>query len=148
MRRRSILGVLRRREQVSDFTLHPRLEADTVFVGDWPLCRILLMNDQRFHWLILVPRVAHASEMFDLGSEDQAAAIAEAARAGAALKTWCGADKINIAALGNVVPQLHIHVIARKVGDAAWPAPVWSASGQAIPYPDPNAVASVLRAAL
>lgn len=133
---------------MSDFALHPRLEADTVFVSDWPLCRVLLMNDQRFTWLILVPRVAHASEMFDLSSDDQAMVIREASRLGAALKAWSGADKINIAALGNVVPQLHIHVIARKIGDAAWPAPVWSAAGPAIPYPDPNAIATELRGAL
>ncbi len=129
---------------MSDFALHPRLAADTAFIVDWPLCRILLMNDQRFHWLILVPRVPDASELYDLSSDDQAAAIKEASRAGASLKAWSGAVKINIAALGNMVPQLHIHVIARKVGDAAWPAPVWSATGSSIPYPDPNAVVSEL----
>lgn len=110
---------------MSDFALHDRLAADTVEVGDLPLCRVLLMNDARFQWLILVPRRADIIEAYDLPAQDQATLWAEATTAGRALMQATGGDKLNIAALGNQVPQLHLHVIARKRGDAAWPGPVW-----------------------
>lgn len=108
------------------FTLHPQLEADTHFIADLPLSHLLLMNDARFPWLILVPRVANASEWFDLDSTQQAQLSAEACRVGATLKAQLNADKINIAALGNQVPQLHVHVIARFKTDPAWPQSVWN----------------------
>jgi diadenosine tetraphosphate (Ap4A) HIT family hydrolase len=129
-----------------DFALHPRLTADTGFVADWPLCRVLLMNDVRFPWLVLVPR-RDAVELFDLTASEQQMLVAEASQAAKALKDWAGADKTNIAALGNVVPQLHVHVIARKHTDAAWPSPVWCV-GSAISYPDLNAAAAALRRSL
>lgn len=129
------------------FVLHATLARDTAFIADWPLCRVLLMNDARFPWLILVPRLAEASEMFDLTPSERDAAMAETARAGARLKSWAGADKINIGALGNVVAQLHIHVVARKRGDAAWPGPVWG-YGTPEPYEDLNRTATEVRGAL
>ena len=132
---------------MNEFTLDPRLAHDTGFIADWKLCRVLLMNDARFPWLVLVPRVAGASELFDLDQATAALAVAEITRASTALKTWARADKINIGALGNIVPQLHIHVVARKAGDAAWPGPVWGA-GVAKPYEDLNAASLRLRDAI
>lgn len=117
----------------SPFTLHPRLAADTVAIADWPLSRVLLMNDARYAWLILVPRRAEVVELHDLDAADRAILIEEVARAGAGLKTITGAAKINVGALGNLVPQLHVHVVAREPGDAAWPGPVWGHS-PAVPY--------------
>ena len=104
---------------MTDFELHPRLAADTVFVADWTLCRVLLMNDARYPWLILVPRRVSATEIFDLGPEDREMLMAEIALAGERLKHFSHAAKINVGALGNLVPQLHIHVVARNPGDAA-----------------------------
>lgn len=116
-----------------EFRLHERLAADTALVADWPLSRILLMNDGRFPWLILVPRRAGANEVFDLDAADRVTLTDEICRAGKLLRALTGCAKINVGALGNVVPQLHVHVVARSPGDAAWPGPVWG-SGQAIPY--------------
>jgi diadenosine tetraphosphate (Ap4A) HIT family hydrolase len=113
--------------------LDPRLAADTLAVGDLPLSRVLLMNDSRFPWLILVPRRAGLSEIHDLSRQERALMIEEAALAGEKLKNLTGAKKINIGALGNIVTQLHVHVVARFEGDAAWPGPVWGA-GKAAPY--------------
>lgn len=115
------------------FKLHERLAADTIFVADWELSRVLLMNDARYPWLILVPRRDGLSELHDLTDSDAQTAAAEMRRASANLKTLTGAAKINIGALGNMVPQLHIHVIAREAGDAAWPGPVWG-HGTGEPY--------------
>jgi diadenosine tetraphosphate (Ap4A) HIT family hydrolase len=115
------------------FTLHPRLAADTIFVADWTLSRVLMMNDARYPWLILVPRIADASELFDLARQDRAALIEETTRAAHGLKRVTTATKINIGALGNLVPQLHVHVVARGEGDAAWPGPVWG-HGAAVPF--------------
>ncbi len=91
------------------------------------------MNDSRFPWLILVPRRAGLSEIHDLSRQERALMIEEAALAGEKLKNLTGAKKVNIGALGNIVSQLHVHVVARFVGDAAWPGPVWGA-GKAAPY--------------
>ena len=110
---------------MTEFVLHPRLAADTAFIADWPLSRVLLMNDARFPWLILVPRRDGLSELHDLTSADAGVLTVEIRRAGAKLKELTDAAKINTAALGNQVPQLHIHVIARQAGDPAWPGPVW-----------------------
>jgi diadenosine tetraphosphate (Ap4A) HIT family hydrolase len=116
-----------------DFQLHERLAADTVFITDWPLSRLLLMNDVRFPWLILVPRRDGASEVFDITPADRVLLEEEICRAGKGLKAQTGCAKINIGILGNVVPQLHVHVVARNKWDGAWPGPVWG-SGPAIPY--------------
>jgi diadenosine tetraphosphate (Ap4A) HIT family hydrolase len=108
-----------------NFALDPRLAADSFLVGELALCRVLLMNDSRFPWLILVPRHAGLSEIHDLAPQERAMLIEEAALAGARLKALCGAKKINTGALGNMVAQLHVHVVARFENDCAWPGPVW-----------------------
>ena len=110
------------------FELHPRLEADTHFVADWPLSRVLLLNDARYRWLVLVPRRKDAVELFDLQLFDRATLTEEISRASETLKRLLKAAKINIGALGNLVPQLHVHVVARNPGDPAWPGPVWGHS--------------------
>jgi diadenosine tetraphosphate (Ap4A) HIT family hydrolase len=109
----------------SDWSLHPRLEKDTVPVGDLVLSRVLVMNDANFPWLVLVPRRDGASEVIDLAEQERMTLMAEIAQVGHALKALTMCDKINIAAIGNVVPQLHVHIIARRRGDAAWPKPAW-----------------------
>jgi diadenosine tetraphosphate (Ap4A) HIT family hydrolase len=116
-----------------DFDLHPQLEADAVKLVDWPVSRLLLMNDRRFPWLILVPRVRHASEVFDLPEAQRAKLWREVDFAAAKLKAETKALKINIGVLGNIVRQLHLHVVARNEGDGAWPGPVWG-SGTRVPY--------------
>lgn len=131
------------------FDLDERLAADTVVVGDFALCRVLLMNDSRYPWLILVPRIASVAEVFELTAEQQQQLWQETSHVGQVLKNEFQADKINIATLGNVVNQLHMHVVVRMQKDAAWPAPVWG-KGTAQPY-TADAVAQMslrLRAAL
>ncbi len=115
------------------FALHERLAADTVRVADWALSRVLLMNDARFAWLILVPRRAGLCELHDLNHAEGLVLMEELKRASAGLKALTGAAKINVGALGNLVPQLHLHVVARDPSDPAWPGPVWGA-GTAVPY--------------
>jgi diadenosine tetraphosphate (Ap4A) HIT family hydrolase len=108
------------------WSLHPQLVADTVPVCDLPLSRLLAMNDANFPWLILVPRRAGVSEMIDLGAE-QALLMDEISLVSHALKDETRCDKLNVAAIGNVVPQLHVHIVARRKSDAVWPKPVWGA---------------------
>lgn len=115
---------------MGDFTLHPRLVADTIAAGDTPLCALRLVNDQRFFWAMLVPRRTDLIESFDLPEDESARLWQEVEALGRFLKRECRADKLNIGALGNQVPQLHVHVIARHRGDDAWPGPVWG-TGQA-----------------
>ena len=110
-----------------DFALHERLAADTVEAARWPLCRMLLMNDSRYPWLILVPARADMTEIHRLDPADQVQLMTEITRASRALETLHRPDKINVAALGNMVPQLHIHVVARFRTDDAWPGPIWGA---------------------
>lgn len=107
------------------FTLHPQLQQDTLPIGDLPLCRVLLMNNRHFPWLILVPRRENIRELFELSVEDYAIATAEIRETAKQFQLHTKAHKMNIAALGNMVPQLHIHIIARFKNDAAWPKPVW-----------------------
>lgn len=107
------------------FELHPRLKADTIPVVDWPLCRILLMNECAWPWLVLVPRRHGITEIHELDAGDREMLIQEIAAASTRLQNLSGADKMNVAALGNMVPQLHIHVIARFKDDPAWPKPVF-----------------------
>jgi diadenosine tetraphosphate (Ap4A) HIT family hydrolase len=113
--------------QSAGWALDPQIERDTVSIGDMPLCRALLMNDANYPWLLLVPRRRNVVELIDLDTAEQAQLMSEIADAARSLKTITGCDKINIAALGNVVPQLHVHVIARSRSDSAWPKPVWGA---------------------
>jgi diadenosine tetraphosphate (Ap4A) HIT family hydrolase len=109
------------------WSLHPQLVNDTFGVGDLPLSRVLLMNDANYPWLILVPRRADIVEIIDLDEQQQSHLMSEIALLAGVLKDVTACDKLNIAAIGNVVPQLHIHVIARRRDDAAWPRPVWGA---------------------
>ncbi len=114
------------------FELDQRLQADTQAVGDLPLCRLLLMNDSRYPWLILVPRRSGISEVFALTAVEQQQLWRETSMVAEKLSQLAGVEKMNIASLGNLVPQLHMHVVARKTGDAAWPGPVW---GQGVSQP-------------
>ena len=114
------------------FTLDPRLAADTVAVTRLPLCDVRLMNDARFAWLVLVPRRIGMVEISDLSDTEKAMLWHESLLAGAALRATCPCDKLNLGALGNIVRQLHLHVVARHRGDAAWPGPVW---GHGVPAP-------------
>ena len=120
----------------SDWSLHPQLQEDTAAVGDLPLSRLLVARDANYPWLLLVPRRPAVSEIIDLVDADQAQLFAEIAQASRALKAIAPCDKLNVAALGNVVPQLHVHVIARRTGDAAWPKPVWGAAPPKAYAPD------------
>lgn len=115
--------------------LDARLKADTVPVASLALCDVLLMNDARYPWLIAVPREAGLVEITDLGDQAQQQLWSEVNRVAKALRVVAPCDKINIGALGNIVRQFHVHVVARREGDAAWPGPVWG-NGRAEPYPD------------
>jgi diadenosine tetraphosphate (Ap4A) HIT family hydrolase len=107
------------------FILDPRLAADSLLLADGPLSQLRLMDDARFPWLVLVPRVPDAVEWLDLPEEQRHLLLAEVERAGQVLRATGPCHKLNIGALGNVVRQLHVHVVARNEGDAAWPGPVW-----------------------
>jgi diadenosine tetraphosphate (Ap4A) HIT family hydrolase len=117
------------------FELHTQLAKDCVTLGDLPLCRVLLMNDAQYPWLILVPQRADVAEIFQLSRIDQQQLTDEISSISSALAGHFRADKMNVAALGNVVPQLHVHIIVRYQGDAAWPRPVWGVV-LAAPYSD------------
>ena len=108
-----------------EFELHPQLAKDTFLVGDLKLCRLLLMNDRNFPWLILVPRRTNLREIYELGRDDQVSFMIESNLIARLLTSVFKAEKLNIAALGNQVSQLHIHHIARYKNDACWPKPVW-----------------------
>jgi len=118
-----------------EFSLDSRLAQDTVPVAALPLCTLLLMKDARFPWLILVPRRVGAVEILDLTPADQLSLWAEITQCAEALRAVAAPLKLNIGALGNIVRQLHVHIVARNEGDAAWPGPVWG-SGAAAPYDD------------
>ncbi len=131
------------------FQLHERLAADTVQVIDWPLSAVRLMNDRSWPWLILVPRKPGLREIHDLPTLDLALLVGEIAKASRAMSEICQPEKVNVGALGNIVPQLHIHVIGRFRDDPAWPGPVWSFR-PAVPYRDDEReqILQRLRAAL
>jgi diadenosine tetraphosphate (Ap4A) HIT family hydrolase len=118
----------------ADFELDPRLAGDTAFVADWPLCRVLLMDDARYPWLLLVPRRRGAVELDDLPESERMQLMHEIQRAMDALRGVAEFDKLNVGALGNIVRQLHVHVLARSKDDDAWPGPVWG-HGSARRYP-------------
>jgi diadenosine tetraphosphate (Ap4A) HIT family hydrolase len=119
----------------TDWSLHRQLDRDGTAVGDLPLSRVLLINNANFPWLVLVPRRANVIEIIDLDDSDQLQLMREIAQASHALRTVTRCDKLNVAALGNAVPQLHVHVIARFRGDAAGAAPVWGHVAQREPKP-------------
>lgn len=128
------------------FSLNERLQADTRPVTDLGLCRVLLMNNRLWPWLILVPMREGAVEIHRLKEVDQLTLIQEIALASRVVERLFAPDKMNVGALGNMVPQLHIHVIGRMRGDPAWPGPVWG-SGHAEPYEPAEAAALVDRLA-
>jgi len=107
------------------WTLHSQLERDTLLLGDLALSRVLVIKDANYPWLLLVPRRPDIVEIIDLDPVEQAQLMVEIDRVGRALKAVTQCDKLNIAALGNAVPQLHVHIIARRTTDKAWPKPVW-----------------------
>ena len=117
------------------WSLHRRLESDSTTVGDLPLSRVLLINNANFPWLVLVPRRRDMVEIIDLDESDQLQLMREIVQASRALRTLTRCDKLNIAALGNAVPQLHVHVIARFRNDAAGAQPVWGQPAQRQPKP-------------
>ena len=131
------------------FALDPRLGIDSHALAEGPLSQLRLIDDLRFPWLVLVPRVAGASELLDLDADDQQSLLVEINQAGRLLRAWAPCDKLNIGALGNIVRQLHVHVVARRTGDAAWPGPVWG-SGAAIARPatERDALVRALREAM
>ncbi|WP_321351206.1 HIT domain-containing protein [Halopseudomonas oceani] len=115
------------------FELHAQLQADCFVVGDFTLSQVLLLNDSQYPWFVLVPRRADMREVFQLSDDDRAQFHRESDCLAGLLSTAFSADKMNVAALGNMVPQLHVHHIARYRTDAAWPAPVWG-KVPAVPY--------------
>jgi diadenosine tetraphosphate (Ap4A) HIT family hydrolase len=127
------------------FALDRRLAADTLPICDLELSRVLLMNDARYPWLILVPRRANLSEIVELAAQDRAILIEEIAAVSAFLRALPRVDKLNVGALGNVVEQLHVHVVGRAVGDPAWPGPVWGV-GERQPYAAERAAALIAQA--
>ncbi len=128
------------------FTLDSRLAADTLPIGDLPLCSALLLDDARFPWLVLVPRRAGVAEVTDLSDEDAMTLMGEIRVATRVMLELAKPDKVNVAALGNVVAQLHVHVVGRFRSDPAWPGPVWG-HGSRAPYPHHAAAALVALAA-
>ncbi|WP_209327377.1 HIT domain-containing protein [Pseudoalteromonas sp. PA2MD11] len=119
----------------TSFSLAPELQRDCIELADWPLCKVLLMNDSQYPWFILVPRVADVKEIIDLSEELQITLLQESGKLSKLLQQVFSPDKLNIAALGNMVPQLHVHHIARFTTDAAWPTPIWGKL-PAVPYTD------------
>lgn len=115
------------------FELHTRLQADTQVLGDLPLCRVLLAKDSQYPWLILVPRVANLREIHHLAPAQQQQLMQESCALASLMEQALRPDKINVAALGNLVPQLHLHHVARFTTDRAWPGPIWGAHSS-LPY--------------
>lgn len=114
------------------YHLHPTLAADTVHLGQLTLCDVLLMNNSNYTWLILVPRRADIKEIYELSEKDQHLMLKEMNHVAAQLATYTKAHKINMAAIGNQVEQLHLHIVARHRYDALWPKPIW---GNTTPNP-------------
>lgn len=118
---------------MSSFKLNERLKADTHLISELENCSLLLLNDARWPWLILVPRIEGAQEWHDLTKGQRIMIDDEVARVASSLQKLTNCEKINIASIGNMVRQLHVHVIARNEGDANWPGPVWG-FGEREPY--------------
>ncbi|MDF1764437.1 MAG: HIT domain-containing protein [Oleibacter sp.] len=124
------------------FVLDERLQGDTVFIGRFPLCQVLLMNDRRYPWVILVPAQSNVFEYYHLALKDRQQMMSESVWLAEKMADYFNADSMNVAALGNVVPQLHVHHVARFETDTAWPAPVWGHSA-AEPYSEEEKQARV-----
>ncbi|WP_281646838.1 HIT domain-containing protein [Parendozoicomonas sp. Alg238-R29] len=120
---------------MGQFELDHRLAKDCIVIGDFPLSRMLLMNDARYPWFILVPRVKGIEEIFQLRQSDQGRLLKETSYVAEKLKDVFAAEKMNVGALGNIVRQLHMHIVVRKKEDYAWPGPVWG-QGAAMAYTD------------
>jgi diadenosine tetraphosphate (Ap4A) HIT family hydrolase len=116
------------------FVLDPQLAADTIAVASLTVCDVMIMNDARYPWAILVPRIENARELHDLSAESAATVWNEVRAVAQRLSTWEGVEKINIGALGNVVSQLHVHIVGRAPNDPAWPGPVWGHNSPRVPY--------------
>ncbi len=110
---------------MTDFTLHKRLQADTVFIAKLGLCDVLLQTDANYPWLNLVPRIEGAREIHKLTAGQQQTLWQEVSFVSERFEALTSADKLNVASLGNMVPQLHVHIVARFEGDPAWPGPIW-----------------------
>jgi len=121
---------------MTEFTVDPVIQSLTHVLADWPLSRVFLYNDSRYHWGLLVPRRTRVIEMCDLSAADQNQLMAEIVKLSNLIRTLPGVEKLNVGNLGNMVPQLHVHVIGRRKGDPAWPGPVWGHSDP-VPWPDP-----------
>ena len=131
------------------FKLDPQLEKDTILISDWHLCQVRLMNDSRYPWVILIPKVDGVSEIHELAEEQQQLLLGESMRLSKALDQLFSPYKLNVAALGNMVRQLHVHHIVRFENDASFPRPVWGV-GDAVPYDEAslNETVSGLKIAL
>ncbi len=121
---------------MTDFAVDPVIASLTLRLADWTLCRVFLYNDSRYHWGLLVPRRPGAVEICDLAAPDQTQLMAEIVKLSCLIRPLPGVGKLNVGNLGNMVPQLHVHVIGRHEGDPAWPGPVWGHSAPR-PWPDP-----------
>lgn len=138
---------------MAEFVLDPAFVATAAALGELPLCHVRLQLDARYSWVVLIPRVSAARELEDLSPADRGTLMEEVVLAGAAVRAAASAlglavDKLNVGALGNVTPQLHVHVLGRRVGDPAWPGPVWGHSAGQAYGPDvlERAVAAARRA--
>lgn len=129
---------------MTDFLLDPRLAADSAFIADGPLSQVRLMDDTRYPWLVLVPRIDGVSEWLDLDGGQQRLLLAEINQAGQLIRATPGVEKLNIGALGNIVRQLHVHLVGRRDGDAAWPGPVWG-NGHAVRHTPEQLAAGIER---
>jgi diadenosine tetraphosphate (Ap4A) HIT family hydrolase len=130
------------------WSLHPRLATDTVAVASLALSDVRLMDNAHYPWLVLVPRVPDAVEWIDLADHDRHSLLDETTHCANALRALGGVDKLNIGAIGNVVSQLHVHVVARRIDDASWPAPVWGGPSQSYALAARDALVERLRVAL
>lgn len=123
---------------MTEFAVDPAIQRSAHKLVDWPLSRVFVFNDSRYHWGLLMPRRAGILEICDLSRDDQVQLMAEIVKLSGLVRTLPGVEKLNVGALGNIVPQLHIHVIGRFRTDPAWPGPVWG-HGDPVPWPDPAA---------
>ena len=130
---------------MTEFVVDPVIKSLTHQLADWPLCRVFLYNDSRYHWGLLVPRRPGVIEMADLSLEDQRLMMAEIVRLSGLIRPLPGVEKLNVGNLGNMVPQLHVHVVGRYKGDPAWPGPIW---GHSDPKPWPSPAEAPLSIAL
>ena len=126
------------------FQLHPRLQQDCITLGKFDLCQLLMMNDSQYPWFILVPELADITEIYQLSRTERLMLTEESNYLAKNLATLFSADKMNIAAIGNLVPQLHLHHVVRYQSDRAWPAPVWGKFAS-IPYTDDQLIATITR---